>query len=85
MKDKIRSMRTNDVWDLVEIPKGANTMGYRWVYKTKRDSKGISKGSKVRLIVKGFTQREGIDHNETFSANFTKDSFRTIDSTHGSL
>ena len=37
MKDEIRSMSTNDVWDLVEIPKGANTMGYRWVYKTKYD------------------------------------------------
>ena len=27
-------------WDLEEIPNGAKTVGYKWVYKTKSDSKG---------------------------------------------
>ena len=27
MKDEIKSMSTNKVWDLVEIPKGAKTVG----------------------------------------------------------
>ena len=30
MKDEMKSMSTNDVWDLVEIPKGANTVGCKW-------------------------------------------------------
>nr|XP_051202429.1 uncharacterized protein LOC127316046 [Lolium perenne] len=40
MKDEMKSMSTNDVWDLVEILEGAKTVGCKWVYKTKRDSKG---------------------------------------------
>ena len=38
-----------------EIPKGAKTVGCKWVYKTKRDSKGKIERYKARLIVKGFT------------------------------
>uniref|UniRef100_A0A0A9ACE9 Uncharacterized protein n=1 Tax=Arundo donax TaxID=35708 RepID=A0A0A9ACE9_ARUDO len=40
MKDEMKSMNINDVWDLVEIPDGAKMVGCKWVYKTKRDSKG---------------------------------------------
>ena len=40
MRDEMRSMSTNGVWDLERIPKGAKTVGCKWVYKTKYDSKG---------------------------------------------
>src|SRR6266540_7118061 len=78
MEEEMKSMSINDVWDLVEIPKGTKTVGCKWVYKTKHDSKGNIERFKVRLVAKGFTQREGIDYNETFSPISTKDSFRTV-------
>jgi hypothetical protein len=53
-------------------------MGCKWVYKIKRDYKGNIDRFKVRLMTKGFTQREGIDYNETFSPVLSKDSFRII-------
>src|SRR6185312_10349960 len=71
-------MSTNKVWDLEEIPKGAKTVGCKWVYKTKSDSKGNIERFKARLVAKDFTQREGIDYNETFSPVSSKDSFRII-------
>jgi hypothetical protein len=78
MKDEIKSMSTNEVWDLEEIPKGAETVGCKWVYKTKYDSQENIDKFKARLVVKGYTQREGIDYNETFSSLSCKDSFRII-------
>jgi hypothetical protein len=78
MKDEMKSMSTNDVWDLVEIPKGAKTVGCKWVYKTKQDSKGNIERFKARLVAKDFTQREVIDYTKTFSPVSSIDSFRII-------
>jgi hypothetical protein len=78
MEDEMRSMSVNKVWDLEEIPKGAKTVGYKWVYKTKCDSNGNIERFKARLMAKGFTQREGIDYTETFSPVSCKDSLRII-------
>jgi hypothetical protein len=78
MKDEMKPMSTNDVWDFVEIPKGAKTLGCKWVDKTKHDSKGNIKRLKARLVAKGFTQREGIDYTKTFSPVCSKNSFRII-------
>ena len=75
MEDEIKSMKTNGVWKLETIPKGAKTVGYKWVYKTKHDSKGNIEIFKARFVEKDFTQREGIDYNEIFSPVPCKDSF----------
>jgi hypothetical protein len=40
MEDETKSMSTNKVWDLENIPKGAKTVGCKWIYKTKYDSQG---------------------------------------------
>jgi hypothetical protein len=78
MEDEMRSTSANQVWKLEEIPKGAKIVGCKWVYKIKRDCKGNIDRFNVRLMVKGFTQREGIDYNEIFSPISSKDSFRII-------
>ena len=40
IQDEMILMNTNGVWDLEIISKGAKTVVYKWVYKTKHDSKG---------------------------------------------
>jgi hypothetical protein len=78
MEEKLRSMSSNDIWDLVEISDGAKRVGYKWVYKMKYDSKGKIERFKARLVAEGFTQREGIDYTEIFSLVSKKDSFRIV-------
>ena len=67
MKDELKFMKDNDVWDLIEFPKGNKLIGYKWVFKIKQDSKGNVERYKARLVAKRFTQREGIDYKETLS------------------
>ena len=71
-------MRDNGIWDLVKFPEGAKPIGCKWIFKTKRDSKGNVERYKARLVAKGFAQKEGIDFKETFSPVASNDSFRVI-------
>ena len=68
-------MASNRVWDIVELPNKAKAIGYKWFFKTKKDSLGNIERYKARLVAKGFTQNKGIDYKKTFSLIPKKDSF----------
>ena len=78
MNDEMKSMEDNGVWELVSLPKGVKPIGCKLIFTTKRDAQGKSVRCKVRLVAKGFTQKQGIDYKETFSPVSSKDSFRTM-------
>jgi hypothetical protein len=67
MQEEMSSMNKNNVWELVDLPPRRKTIGNKWVLKVKREADGSIDRYKARLMVKGYTQREGIDYEDTFS------------------
>jgi hypothetical protein len=51
----------------VDPPFGTKLIGCRWVYKNKHKLDGSLYKHKVRLVAKGYAQKEVIDYEETFS------------------
>nr|GEW19891.1 hypothetical protein [Tanacetum cinerariifolium] len=49
------------VWTLVDLPNGKRAIGTKWVFRNKKDERGIVVRNKARLVVQGYTQVEGID------------------------
>ena len=68
MDEEMESLRINRTWELVPKPENQQLVKCKWLYKLK-EGMFISEPFrfKVRLVVKGFTQREGTDYNEIFS------------------
>ncbi|GKB84619.1 putative retrotransposon ty1-copia subclass protein [Tanacetum coccineum] len=64
---EMQSMKDNDVWELVELPLNAKTVGHKWLFKKKTDMDGAVHTFKSHLIAKGFTQTYRVDYEETFS------------------
>ncbi|GJS47469.1 putative ribonuclease H-like domain-containing protein [Tanacetum coccineum] len=55
------------VWTLVDLPHGKRAIGTKWVYRNKKDDRGIVVRNKGRLVAQGYTQEEGIDYDEVFA------------------
>ena len=55
IEEEIKSMKDNNFWKFVEIPSEVKLIGFKWIFKTKRDSQGKINRYKARLVAKGFT------------------------------
>nr|GEU46257.1 hypothetical protein [Tanacetum cinerariifolium] len=55
------------VWVLVDLPYRKRAIGTKWVFRNKKDERGIVVRNKARLIVQGHTQKERIDYEEVFA------------------
>ncbi|GKB58746.1 putative ribonuclease H-like domain-containing protein, partial [Tanacetum coccineum] len=67
MQDELLQFRLQKVWRLVDLPKGKHTIRTKWVYRNKKDERGIVVRNKERLVAQGYTQEEGIDFDKVFA------------------
>ena len=68
MQEELLQFDKLGVWNLVDLPESAKTIGTKWVFKCKRDDRGVIVRNKARLVVQGFQQEEGIDYNEVYAS-----------------
>ena len=68
----------NDVWDVVSRSEGKFVVTSKWIYKINHVADGNIEKYKVRFVARGFSQKEGIDYEETFSPVSRYTSTRTI-------
>ena len=68
----------NDVWDIVTKPKGNSVVYSNWIYKIKHATDRKIEKYKARFVARGFSQKEGIDYEETFAPVIRYTSIRTI-------
>ncbi|GJW69874.1 putative ribonuclease H-like domain-containing protein [Tanacetum coccineum] len=67
MQDKLIQFKLQKVWTLVDLPNDKRPIGTKWVFRNKKDERGIVIKNKVRLVNQWYTQEEGIDYdNEVY-------------------
>ena len=67
MDEEMAALDKNEAWDLVEFPTRRKSIGRKWVFKKKLNAEGKFEKYKAQLVVKGYSQVEGIDFGEIFS------------------
>ncbi|GJS51111.1 putative ribonuclease H-like domain-containing protein [Tanacetum coccineum] len=67
MQEELLQFKLQQVWTLVDLPHGKRAIDTKWVYRNKKDERGIVIRNKERLVAQGYTQEEGIDYDEVFA------------------
>jgi hypothetical protein len=78
MEEELKSITDNMTWSMVELPRGHQAIGLKWVYKVKCDENGNIVKYKARLVAKGYVQRPGVDFDEVFARVARLESVRLL-------
>ncbi|GJR83230.1 putative ribonuclease H-like domain-containing protein [Tanacetum coccineum] len=67
MQEELLQFEIQKVWILVDLPFRKKAIGTKWVYRNKKDERGVVVRNKARLVAQGHRQEEGIDYDEVFA------------------
>ena len=60
------------------MPHGEKAIGSGWVFRVKHKADGFIERFKARIVAKGYSQRPGLDYNESFAPTFRPATLRII-------
>jgi hypothetical protein len=78
MIEEYQSIIKKNVWEIVSRPKSKDVVSSKWLFKIKHVADGSIEKYKARFVAPGFSQKEGIDYEETFAPVARYTSIRTI-------
>ncbi|GJZ66008.1 putative ribonuclease H-like domain-containing protein [Tanacetum coccineum] len=67
MQEELLQFKIQKVWTLADLPYGKKAIGTKWVYRNKKDERGVVAKNKARLVAQVYKQEEGIDYDEVFA------------------
>ncbi|GKB19403.1 putative ribonuclease H-like domain-containing protein, partial [Tanacetum coccineum] len=67
MQEELLQFKLQQVWTLMDLPNGKRAIGTKWVYRNKKDERGIVIKNKARLVAQEYIQEEGINFDEVFA------------------
>jgi hypothetical protein len=76
--EEYQSIINNDVWEIIPRLKRKDVVSSQWLFKIKHVADGSIEKYKARFVAHGFSQKEGIDYEETFTPVARYISIRTI-------
>ncbi|KAE8713386.1 hypothetical protein F3Y22_tig00110210pilonHSYRG00021 [Hibiscus syriacus] len=78
MQEELNQFERSKVCTLVERPSNKSTVGTRWVFRNKLDESGNIVRNKARLVAQGYTQKDGIDYDETYATVARMEAIRML-------
>ena len=78
MDAEYESITSNNVWDLVELPKDGKVVNCKWIFKCKLGDNGLVERYKARLVAQGYSHRPGVDYTDRFSPVVRFECVRTV-------
>ena len=76
--EDMNALKKNETWELVELPEGKKTLGFKWEFTIKCKVDGSIERYNTHLVAKGFTQMVGLDYHETFAPIAKINSIRVL-------
>jgi hypothetical protein len=67
MTEEYQSIMKNEVWEIVPKLGNKDLVSSKWIFKIKHVADGSIEKYKARFVTRGFSQKEGIDYEETFA------------------
>lgn len=78
MASEFAALERNRTWRLIDRPPGAHIVSGKWVFKHMLNPDGTLERYKARWVMRGFTQRAGVEFGETFTPVVKPATIRTV-------